>query len=741
MPTMSTTKVRDSGGLSGEGTTILIVVGTGGFTHAAPMLEVGRLLAARGHHIEFATHRGQERWVDAEAARSRYGFVSRVHLMGEPMDVEAEVEHYMQMQETDARVDYRAYAAPKLRVDAFWEADYASLVDIVTGPAAAKPDLILADFFVDMACRDIQRQFDIPLASMWPQMPYGMLGASYIPGPPGLQIDALTSEHASLWTRLRAALRPLRALPVMLTYLGFLRSMRLRAGVPYLLPFTSKPNHLVLVNSFWGLETPRDLPPLACPVGPILSEEYPALYDGLREFLDARERVVYVCFGTHVQVPYRDLRKIVAALLALMLPRETMEALCYADGGDEGQGRKKGKRKTGYRELDYEAVYREARRHLDTVASTSIVGAAAAPSGSARGIIDGVVWAVPASQVPHFHRPHDFAAAHDDDSFPSNDETFLISAILEHAHPSWHITSFAPQRAVLAHPSTVLFLTHGGASSVQEALFHGTPMLCLGYFFDQPLNGLRIIEAGVGEALDKAAFSAGEIVEKIAGIVLDDGGRAAKKEEGEYARNVERMRCIARVASRRKELAADLVQEVLFDHKYGAATGSDTTVGALTGALPEPAMDSEGEDDDDEHSSDDSDSDVSSEDLEAGLGGASTTSWRKEQRRRKKKGSKKTGAISTGSGKYGTMSGSSKRDQPLGNGTGKDGTQQSSSSKRRRRRPMHLQTADMRMPVWRARNWDLALVGVAAAAAAGGVGWFAWARLVGGGGGGGSGSG
>lgn len=27
-------------------------------------------------------------------------------------------------------------------------------------------------------------------------------------------------------------------------------------------------------------------------------------------------------------------------------------------------------------------------------------------------------------------------------------------------------------------------------------------------------------------------------------------------------------------------------------------------------------------------------------------------------------------------------------------------------------RPMHLQTADMRMPVWKARNWDLWLVSV-----------------------------
>lgn len=718
--------VHDAGGVSGEGTTILIVVGTGGFTHAAPMLEIGRILAQRGHRIEFATHHGQDRWLSSPSSSNQYDFISKVHLMGPGMDVAAEVEHYMQMQESDARIDYRSYAAPKLRVDAFWEADYAALKEIITTSSSPpshpsssssasppeerhhRPDLILADFFVDLAARDIQRQFDIPLASMWPQMPYGMLGASYIPGPPGLQIDALTSEHASLWTRVRAALRPLRALPTMVTYLGFLRSMRLRAGVGYMLPFTSKPNHLVLINSFWGLETPRDLPPLAAPVGPVLADQWRNVEGDLKAFLERQKRVLYISFGTHVMVQHRDLDKLLMAMLVLLLPREARVRV-LGGGGEHGRsekGREKWDRgrkaKTGYPEPDRGMVYRESLAHLASLSSSTSTSTSAS-SSSPENVIDGIVWAMTPAQQNLFHaRPADGTTLLLSDADTESNRASLLSSILSNAHPQFHIVPFAPQRGVLAHPSTKLFLTHGGASSVQESIFHGTPMLCLGYFFDQPLNGLRIKEAGIGDALDKASFSAGEVVCK-ASVVLGADGHV---EEGmQVAMNVERMKRIARVASRRKEVAADLCQEVLFDHKYGAAVGSLTTAGVL-GNMPDSGTVSEEEDDDEGEQS--SAQSVTHNDplraLEAG---------------------QHDHTLASPSPRSNSGSSNKKRQQYYRRKN--DG----SISKDRTRRPMHLQTADMRMSLWRARNWDLMLLGVTAAAAVGGAGWFAWTRFGG----------
>lgn len=236
--------------------------------------------------------------------------------MGPGMDAATEAKHYMELQSSDIRKDYRKYFEPKLRIDAFWTSDYRHLKKIVE---ASRPDMIVADFFVDAAVRDIQAETGIPLAVLWPQMPYGMVSAPHIPGFPGFQVDALTSEHASLWTRIRAALRPLRSVTSVITYIRFTNKMRREAGLPGGgLPFKNKPDHLVLVNSFWGLETPKALPPMVAAIGPILSDEYEPLDGQLDYFYDCHTRVVYVAFGTHIQVQPLDLGKFLAAFARLM---------------------------------------------------------------------------------------------------------------------------------------------------------------------------------------------------------------------------------------------------------------------------------------------------------------------------------------------------------------------------------------------------------------------------------------
>ncbi|KAK4173154.1 putative glycosyltransferase [Triangularia setosa] len=466
--------------------TILLVAGTGGFTHAAPVLELGRLLAARGHTILFATHKTQEKWI---LTNPSYAFISpsNIHPLGDPLTPQQEEAHYAALQSSDIRVDYKSYFEPKYTVDSFWTSDYHHLLRITK---ATSPNMIVTDFFVE-ATRDMQKQFGIPVAMVWPQMPYGMVSASHIPGIPGFQVDALSSEHATLWQRIRAELRPLKAATTVVPYLRWVKKMRREAGVNYALGGVTagKPDYLALVNSFWGLETPKDCPPLLQAVGPILSEEYPGLEE-LREFYerDKKQRVVYVCFGTHIALSTEQVRMFMGALGDLLEER----------------------------------------------------------------LVDGVIWTVGKKQEEKF-RP-----------FLNEWTTGArepVGRLLENANDDWFFTPFAPQRAILDHPGTILFVTHGGGSSVNEALYHGVRMLALGFFFDQLLNGLRIVEAGVGLALDKATFTREEIYAKSRQVLLD--------EDSSFSRNVERMRHIARVSSRKKHYAADLIEEMMYDAKFG----------------------------------------------------------------------------------------------------------------------------------------------------------------------------
>ncbi|KIE02965.1 UDP-glucuronosyl/UDP-glucosyltransferase, partial [Metarhizium majus ARSEF 297] len=292
--------------------TILLVVTTGGFTHAAPVLELGKVLSARGHNIEFATLDGQESWV------SGYEFVTKVHLLGPGPTEEQMGSHYLRMRDWDMSRGVATTMESKFMFDSFWPQTYKRLKAIMEDASSAKPGMIVADFFAD-AVKDVHFEYRVPLAVVWPQMPHLMFPCSYIPGEPGFQIEGtLTSEDASMWLRLRNEWVVIQALPQIVKLSRFTRAMRRKAGVGYDLPSPTKPDYLVLVNSFYGLEVPKDLPPLCAPVGPILSDEFPPLDDATDRFLAGHGKTVYVALGTHVILTNHDTAKIVNGLLRLL---------------------------------------------------------------------------------------------------------------------------------------------------------------------------------------------------------------------------------------------------------------------------------------------------------------------------------------------------------------------------------------------------------------------------------------
>ncbi|CAJ0545568.1 Ff.00g090410.m01.CDS01 [Fusarium sp. VM40] len=518
---------------------ILLLVTTGGFTHAAPVLEIGAVLASRGHDIQFATCEGQEDWT------ADYPFIKTVYTVG-PAAAEHDLDlHYESMRLWRHEHGFAPMMKSKYFFDNFWTDTYKSLRALCEDEAT-RPDFIVADFFADSAARDMLKQFNIQLASIWPQMPYAMAPVSYHPGQPGFQADgALTSEHASLTSRFWNEFVVMAALPTVIPWLLWTKRMRADAGVDYSHSLLPKPDYLVLVNSFWGLEAPKELPPLMAPVGPVLSDEYPHLDEDLAQFLDSHEKTIYVSLGTHVSLPGEELAKFLLGFI----------------------------------------------KALDA------------------GFINGVIWAMPSKARANFDTSK---------SYIFTDGSILsVSNLLNDAYPDFRLPVFAPQRAILAHRNTVLFLTHGGGSSANETLFHGTPVLVVGYFFDQLCNSARLAASGVGTSLDKSHVTPSSISSAIANITTDT--------DGLYATNVRRMQRIATLNAKRKYLAADLIEEVMTDQELRFRKGVEL-------------------------------------------------------------------------------------------------------------RPMHLQTADMRMSIWKARNWDMWLVSLTGLAAGGFASWWfatgGWRKLL-----------
>ncbi|XP_061524586.1 UDP-glucuronosyltransferase 2C1-like [Phycodurus eques] len=58
------------------------------------------------------------------------------------------------------------------------------------------------------------------------------------------------------------------------------------------------------------------------------------------------------------------------------------------------------------------------------------------------------------------------------------------------------LLNWMPQNDLLGHPKMKLFVAHGGTNGVQEAIYHGVPVVGIPMFFDQHDNLLRLTERG-----------------------------------------------------------------------------------------------------------------------------------------------------------------------------------------------------------------------------------------------------
>lgn len=63
------------------------------------------------------------------------------------------------------------------------------------------------------------------------------------------------------------------------------------------------------------------------------------------------------------------------------------------------------------------------------------------------------------------------------------------------------IVKWMPQKDLLGHRQTKVFVAHGGINGVQEAIYHGVPVFGIPLFLDQYDNLLRLHERGAGKII------------------------------------------------------------------------------------------------------------------------------------------------------------------------------------------------------------------------------------------------
>lgn len=121
------------------------------------------------------------------------------------------------------------------------------------------------------------------------------------------------------------------------------------------------------------------------------------------------------------------------------------------------------------------------------------------------------------------------------------------------------ITSWAPQTAILRHPSVITFVSHGGAMSVFEAAYHGKRMLFCPFFVDQFANAKHFEHAiGAGKLWFSLEHSTMDEMTRALRRVVEDHG-------GIIQESMQRYQALVQIHGQHAlTRAADLCEEALF---------------------------------------------------------------------------------------------------------------------------------------------------------------------------------
>uniref|UniRef100_A0A147A2Y0 UDP-glucuronosyltransferase n=1 Tax=Fundulus heteroclitus TaxID=8078 RepID=A0A147A2Y0_FUNHE len=84
------------------------------------------------------------------------------------------------------------------------------------------------------------------------------------------------------------------------------------------------------------------------------------------------------------------------------------------------------------------------------------------------------------------------------------------------------LVDWMPQKDLLGHPKVKLFVAHGGTNGVQEAIYHGVPVVGLPVFYDQYDNLLRLQERGAAKILALATVDKEDTFLKAVREVLSE---------------------------------------------------------------------------------------------------------------------------------------------------------------------------------------------------------------------------
>ncbi|KAI8054419.1 hypothetical protein BDF22DRAFT_742345 [Syncephalis plumigaleata] len=478
----------------------------GGKSHAIPMLEICRELVARGHQITFLSNDKDNEWAadqpDIKQITMGAGFNERSDVRDRTKQLLAGLK-YIDLDVLANNLYKMVYANHKEELEVYYR-----LFTDEHGTAIV--DIAICDTLA-VACIDAAHKLGIPFAVITLGVDYdGFSRTWYLPYRAGTVPASM--EHATLYERVYNTLyAPIRTM--LKTWNGLNDQARLlkQANIKHYTGLTAKYNQaLVIVYTFPGFEVFNK----EHVIRSLLPSSNLLCIDQLPRPLPPN--VFYA--GPLLKEQYADMTPDIEQFL------EARSNVIYVGFG-------------GLTPL--------TNAHFELLVRSFLAAYRAQ-------LIDGVVWGLMLTNTNELPTVIEESLP---SSLSSNHDytVHLVADMLNGKHPFIRMVKRAPQRATLEHPSVKAFISHCGLTSIHETMLAGKPALCIPAFGDQPMNAYRLEYHGAGERLFWWEASTEMIVEKLTRIMQGDTASSARLA-------MERLGKMARLASRRVPMAADMIE-------------------------------------------------------------------------------------------------------------------------------------------------------------------------------------
>ncbi|XP_074641271.1 UDP-glucuronosyltransferase 3A1-like [Tubulanus polymorphus] len=117
-----------------------------------------------------------------------------------------------------------------------------------------------------------------------------------------------------------------------------------------------------------------------------------------------------------------------------------------------------------------------------------------------------------------------------------------------------HIVDWLPQNDLLGNPKTRIFITHAGANSQAEAIYHGVPVVCFPLLDnDQAYNSKKFASRGFGLELKIRTFEPDELLAAVNEILTNR----------KYKNNIMKSSKIFKSSGPSSKRVAEMIEHVL----------------------------------------------------------------------------------------------------------------------------------------------------------------------------------